>query len=994
MLSRLIIFLLTSVAAFSSLAQQRCSTVEYEKMLRERNPKKESVEQFEKWMYGKMKTVKSSPFGAQQTQSTYLIPVVVHVIHNNEPIGTGVNISDEQINSQIKVLNDDFNRLNSDKANTFSIFQSVAGSFDIQFVLAKQDPDGLTTTGIVRKKGPKTTWNYASDNAFLKSQSYWPAEQYVNIWVTALSSGDLGFAQLPISTLLSGLEDSSPERLTDGIVINYREFGTKDAGSFDLAPRYSKGRTLTHEMGHFFGLRHIWGDNNGNGTECTSTDYVDDTPIQNNYTSGCITSPQSDCATTKMSQNYLDYTDDACMNLFTQGQVNRMNTVIQNSPRRKELPNSAGSQPATAVANDLGIRSILNPSYTSCNGSIVPSILIRNYGTNSVNTAQLQFQLNGMITETKAITSSILIGSEQQLNFSPVSVTNSNSYQFEFFILSTNGTTDGKSSNNYKVTTTTIPANGTLPIAENFSSFPIDWNIENPDGLISWQTTSVSSRSAIYMDFYNYSEVGAIDRLITPILDLTSATSATLIFDRAYAQYSGSNDERLRVLGTSTCSFDNSSPILFDRSGYELSTAPPASSSFVPKSNQWITEVVSLNSFVGQRVQLSFEATNGSDNNLYLSNVKIITGALLDLSLLKLESPSPVSCESNPLPTIRVRNIGNVPIQSFTANVKINNGNLQSEIFSGFSINPNEEKVFQLKAVQLNSGSNQFTVFISNPNGKADDNPQNNSLDYKLVLNTSQDIIPLREKFDGNSQLKWSIVSQGNQQPWAKSSTNYANSLFYNSYANTSVGDESWLVSPILDFRNASRASMFFDASYAYLTGNDQLKVLASTDCGTTFNESLFNESGSQLSVVNSDTSWLPSLSQDWRRNHIDLDQYVGQPTMRFAFVVTNGNGNNLYLDNIDFFTDDNPQPVLAENPYSIYGGIGTPPKITFSLDERQPVRLLIYNSIGQQISDNLLLDTINQTYTIELPENGSGIYIVQVQIGDMISAKKVFVGN
>jgi Pregnancy-associated plasma protein-A len=990
MFLRVILFLFASLVAFSSLAQQRCSTVEYEKMLRERNPKKESVEQFEKWMDGKLKTIKNSPFGAQRTQTNYLIPVVVHVIHNNEPIGTGVNISDEQINSQIKVLNDDFNRLNADKVNTFSVFQSVAGSFDIQFVLAKQDPDGLASNGIVRVKGPKATWNYANDNAFLKSQSYWPAEQYLNIWVTALTAGDLGFAQLPTSTLLSGLEDSSPERLTDGIVINYREFGTKDAGSFDLAPRYSKGRTLTHEMGHFFGLRHIWGD----GSDCTSTDYVDDTPTQSKFTSGCITSPQSDCSTTKMSQNFLDYTDDACMNLFTQGQVNRMNTVIQNSPRRKELPNSAGSQPATAVANDLGIRSILNPSYTACNGSIVPSILIRNFGTNSINTAQIQLQLNGTTIETKAISSSILIGSEQQLNFSPISVASSNSYQVEFLILSTNGTTDGKSSNNYKTIVTTIPGNGTLPIAENFSSFPINWNIENPDGLISWQTNSIGGRSSMYMDFYNYAEVGAIDRLTTPVLDLTSATSATLIFDRAYAQYSGDNDERLRILGTANCAFDNSSPVLFDKSGYELSTAPASSTSFIPKSSEWVTEVVSLDSFLGQRVQLAFDATNGNGNNLFLSNIKIITGPLLDLSLLKLETPSPVSCVSNPLSVIRIRNVGNVPINSFIATVKINNTNAQPEIFSGLSINPNDESSFQLSAIQLNQGNNQLAISISTINGAADDNPADNSLNYNLELNTSQDIIPLREKFDSKSQLNWTIVSQGNQQLWAKAPTNYANSLVYNSYANTSVGDESWLVSPILDFTNTTKASLFFDVSYAYVRGNEQLQLLASTDCGTTFNQVLFNQSGSLLSVTNSESSWLPATSQDWRKNSINLDQYVGQSSMRFAFVVTNGNGNNLYLDNIDFFIDDNPQPVFVGSPYSVYGGIGTPLKVTFSLEQRQPVRLLIYNSIGQQISDNLLPDTINQTYTIELPENGNGIYIIQVQIGDQLIAKRVFVGN
>jgi Pregnancy-associated plasma protein-A len=992
MLIRLSIFLFAYTVASYSVAQQRCSTVEYEKMLRARNPKKESIEQFEKWMKAKHERVNSAPLGSQRTQTTYLIPVVVHVIHNNEPIGTGVNISDEQINSQIQVLNDDFNRLNADKANTFSVFQSVAGSFDIQFVLAKQDPDGIATNGIVRVKGVKSTWNYSTDNSLLKSQSYWPAEQYLNVWVTALSAGDLGFAQLPLSdpALLLGLEDSSTDRLTDGIVINYREFGTKDAGSFDLNPRYAKGRTLTHEMGHFFGLRHIWGD----GSDCTSTDYVDDTPTQSRYTSGCITSPQSDCSTTKMSQNFLDYTDDACMNIFTQGQVNRMNIIIQNSPRRKELPNSAGSQSPTAVANDLGIKSILNPSATACDGLLVPSIRIRNFGTNSISAGQIQLKLDGNAIETKPLSSSILIGGEQQVDFTPISVTSSATYQFEFLILSTNGTTDGKPSNDYKTITTTIPASGTLPIAENFSSFPIDWAIENPDGLASWQTISISGRSSIYMNLYDYTEIGAVDKLVTPILDLTTASSATLIFDRAYPEYVGIYDERLRILSSTNCSISSSPSVLFDESSAGLFTAESTPSYFVPDRNEWKTQVISLDAFKGKRIQLGFETLNGNGNNLYLSNVRVVTGPVLDLAILKLENPSPVNCLSSPIPKIKMRNIGNVVINSFTALVSLNDASPQSQFFSALTINPNQEVTIDLTKIDLVQGSNKLSISIVNPNGISDNNPLNNILESNLILNTAKDFIPLRENFDGGT-LNWTIFSQANQQPWKKIATNYSNSLSYNSFGNTSIGDETWLVSPVLDFSNTLKASLFFDISYAKaFNGSDRLKLLVSTDCGNSIDTVRFNQSGSGLSVVNSEESWLPSSSSHWKKNFISLDQYAGQSTMRFAFVASNKNGNNLYLDNIDFLADDNPFPVFPEDSYALYGGLGSPPKITFNLKTRQQVRMLVYNSIGQQVSDDLLPETINQTYTLDLSGNGNGIYIFKVQIGDQISAKKVFVGN
>ncbi|HCW08707.1 MAG TPA: hypothetical protein DGG95_15215, partial [Cytophagales bacterium] len=248
-----------------------------------------------------------------------------------EPLGTGTNIPDDQILSQINVLNEDFNRLNADTINTPAEFKSRAGQMNIQFSLAQQDPNGNTSNGITRTLGTKTSWTI-NDNDELKSLSYWPAENYLNIWVCNLTDY-LGFTQLPISTL-PGLENTSRNRLTDGTIIWYKAFGK---GNFNLEPGYNLGRTTTHEAGHFFGLRHIWGDVNG----CDGTDYIDDTPPQNGSTAGCPVHPQKECPSdnpvAKMFQNYLDYTDDACMNLFTRDQATRMEVVLENSPRRFSL---------------------------------------------------------------------------------------------------------------------------------------------------------------------------------------------------------------------------------------------------------------------------------------------------------------------------------------------------------------------------------------------------------------------------------------------------------------------------------------------------------------------------------------------------------------------------------------------------------------------------------------------------------------------------------
>lgn len=326
-------FLLTFIT-FIVASQQRCGTDLYNQMMRNNNLVLEREDQFEQWLMQNMRVKKSKNVNQRSESEPYQIRVVVHVIHNGEALGQATNIADAQIRSQIEVLNNDFKRLNADAINTPSEFQSLAGSVNIEFVLANQDPEGLPSSGINRVKGTKTSWTI-QDNKDLKSLSYWSSTHYLNIWVCNLTDY-LGYTQFPVSTI-PGLENSPANQLTDGIIIWYKAFGSTDAGNFNLDPSYNKGRTTTHEMGHFLGLRHLWGEKN----DCTGNDYVEDTPPQHSSMSGCPSHPQKQCPSNNpvsaMFQNFLDFTDDNCQNLFTKGQVDRMITVLENSPRRSSL---------------------------------------------------------------------------------------------------------------------------------------------------------------------------------------------------------------------------------------------------------------------------------------------------------------------------------------------------------------------------------------------------------------------------------------------------------------------------------------------------------------------------------------------------------------------------------------------------------------------------------------------------------------------------------
>lgn len=229
--------------------------------------------------------------------SIITIPVVVHVLYKTSQ----ENISVAQIQSQIDVLNEDFRRTNSDKTNKWP----QAADSQIEFKLATIDPNGNPTTGITRKSTNKTQWgtNDAMKKASQGGVNPWNTAEYLNMWVCNIGGGILGYAQFPGGSVA-----------TDGVVMGFQYFGSKDKGSgFYLANQFDKGRTTTHEVGHFLNLRHIWGDG-----DCSADDFVTDTPNASGSNSGCNT--KTICESEDMIQNYMDYTDDACMNLFTVGQ--------------------------------------------------------------------------------------------------------------------------------------------------------------------------------------------------------------------------------------------------------------------------------------------------------------------------------------------------------------------------------------------------------------------------------------------------------------------------------------------------------------------------------------------------------------------------------------------------------------------------------------------------------------------------------------------------
>lgn len=387
--------------------KQKCVTPEYDQYLREANIKRNTSNEFESWLAPKIEK-----FLAIQNENTELvltIPVVVHVIHNNKAYGIEENILDEQILSQIQVLNQDLRRI----AGTPGFNNNPVGAdVKIEFCMAQRDPQGNISNGINRVSlsgSGNNGWEFNDVETIVKPQTQWNPNDYFNIWVvdgiTLFGFFEiLGYAQFPTNSTLNGLDmGSSILSSTDGVVIGHKYFGSSAifaGGTYDSTE--NDGRTATHEVGHWLGLRHIWGDTE----ECFDEgDYCNDTPPANapNQTCTLILS----CGSFNMIENYMDYTPAGCQNIFTLDQKARIRTVMQNAPRRLQLLNSEGCFAPQTYNYDLEIKA--DSLGGGCSNTFNPVIKLINKGTTTtITSAVITYSLNNGANQTYNWTGNLL----------------------------------------------------------------------------------------------------------------------------------------------------------------------------------------------------------------------------------------------------------------------------------------------------------------------------------------------------------------------------------------------------------------------------------------------------------------------------------------------------------------------------------------------------------------------------------------------------------
>lgn len=620
-LLRISLFILFSIVmVFNSVAQTHlCSEYEADRRAEIENPDalnaKSELELFTK-QYSQ---------NQPKTEVTYVIPVVFHVLHYYG----AENISKAQILDAIRIMNEDYKKLNSDTSNIVPAFQGIAANSNIEFRLAQIDPNGNCTDGIVRTVTSET-YN-ANDDSKLLSPS-WPRNKYLNVWTANnLESGAAGYSYYPSS--VSGTWGANK----DGVIILATYVGSIGTGNNGTS------RALTHEVGHYLNLAHTWGNSNepGLASNCGIDDGVSDTPNTIGHTSCNLTA--NTCGELDNVQNYMDYS--YCSNMYTEGQKIRMRAALNSSVSGRNNLWSASNLIATGT-NDGYVSQICIPEpdfkynkSLSCDNLTVQFTDL----TWNVDTGySLQWSFPGGTPSVSNVVSPI------------VSYASAGNYSVSLITSNTSGSNQITKANIIQVQNSTVGEN--IPWVESFedSSFPnyLDttksWLIRG-NSTSNWVRTTVGYDGSSSLKVNNASNVaGQTSELYSPnILFAGNNPNNFFTYRVAYAQKTATDNDKIQVYVSYNCG--NTWYLRQTKSGATLATNGGALvTSFTPNSSQWRMETVNLGLFMTRpNIRVKFLVTSGSGNSIYIDNINL--DQLTNVENLPLSVTNNLNIYPNPI---------------------------------------------------------------------------------------------------------------------------------------------------------------------------------------------------------------------------------------------------------------------------------------------------------------------------------------------------------
>ena len=641
-----VLLLVIITSSYGQENKEICGTTAIDQYLQKKDPfYKKKRQEIEKEMQAYLTEREKS--GMVDTIVT--IPVVVHVLYNAEE----ENLPDSLIQSQIDVMNAEYRMQNEDLELTPDHFKDAIGDMRIEFELAKRDPEGNPTNGITRTETKRVSFPELGpqdeDRGFTfmhydekGGKDAWDTKSYLNIWTVNLQGGNtLAWAYLPGAS-----ED------VDGIVCRYNYFGRPTIAG----DPYELGRTMTHEVGHWLNLFHVF---NNDGAGC-SQDYVDDTPPQREANFNCPSFPRSTCGNhSDMFMNFMDYANDACSYMFTKGQAKRSHAAIAVS--RPGLYTSLALSPI--AENDVQVSSIINPEITYCYGDESPVMVeIKNTGSNTVTSLQLSYQLNDGEIKTYDWEGSLAPGATDFV-IPDVVQGQEGLNNITAFTSLPNGEKDAYPHADTVRRAFTTKSAMSLPYLEDFEEPFTEkgWDIIDSDGAIPWQyivevmssDSTVGGAVAVNHGFHTFFDIAnsSYDELISPLIDLSTVTQPYLVFD--YSYYSGNFNagtirlDNLSVIVSTDCGAINDT--VFFKSVDGLRTRETA---MVQEATDWGRDTIDLTAFEGKNIQLTFRTESDGGYWLLLDNVQVdgIPNAVgFDTEALFLEN---FDCHPNPVQNV------------------------------------------------------------------------------------------------------------------------------------------------------------------------------------------------------------------------------------------------------------------------------------------------------------------------------------------------------
>lgn len=866
----------------SSGEHVRCLTDEKEAERRANNPNMPSIQDFESWMAQKIEERRANP---DARQATYRVPYVLHVIHNGEAIGTGTNLSQAILDEQMEQINEDFRYENADNVNTPADFVDVAGSLDIEFVPAVVDPDGniMPEPGIDRvdrndEGWPAPPFGTGFADATIKPATIWDPTLYMNVWIADIG-GVLGYAQFPEAPSLPGIGTGNGGETTDGVFIL-----TGSVGGLDIpgtVAGYDLGRTLTHELGHWLGCRHIWGDSDG-------TDYCDDTPTASgpNFTGEPCTYPGPNSATDPapdfpdMFMNFMDYSDDPCFNLFTEDQVERMVVVLENSIRRNELLTSPVWQ---FPSQDTIIAGIDQDD----NGGCAPVVV--NFTDDSflgddadpITSWEWDFDVDGL-------------GGASPSTFSgetPPAVTFSTAGVYTISLTIDNGTYT-----NSATVTVTVEGVSELDVAMGFEAgIPVSWEDVN------WVETGdagSASANSVFQD--NYSNSGRVSAfLTTPSLNFDNGSDVyELTFDVAHANFSLTGlgaDEGMAVAVSSDCGetwdevwrkLDSDDPPFY--------TSQSTSSTWLPDAGEWRTEEIDLTAYAGSgNLRIRFEGVSDFGNDTYLDNINI-NGITIDPNSIEagFEADPTEGCQGLEV------NFTDVSTSGSTTTITSWEWDFDADGLGG--VTPSTYSGENPPTVTYGMGG-VYTVTLTASDGTI------SSIGSGTITVEGSVAPPLLEDFEAGLPGSW-VNFDFETAPVGFSSIG---SLFQDNFNNADASS-AFFTSPSIDLSGpADEATITFDVAHTFYgpfgPEDEGLAVAYSLDCGETWTEiyrKLDSDPDPFYTVPGgSSGAYVPASDDEWRAEEIDIFSLVGNAGVKFRFEGVSAFGNNTYIDNINIST-------------------------------------------------------------------------------------------